>query len=288
MSVVIRPALPQDTDAVRWMTRNVWEGTDYLPYVWDRWLTDANGYLMAATQEGMLVGVQHVQLMPDGSAWAEGIRVAEDRQGSGIGQLLLDEAVRWARSIGCPALRLSTYSENPASNRIAERAGLGQLASLSILSAPPAHGGTPAGNVHVAAPTDRSRIWSFVREELDRAAFPPFYTEGWTAHQLTESRLSLLLGTAAVLVAGRGRIEGLAIATSTLNRPTLKLGLLLGERDAAGAIAAYLRGCLRSAGLREVRATLCMTVDTEAALTGAGYHIREEVSMLLHEIRLGG
>ena len=69
MSLEIRRAVPADTAGMIEITRNVWEGNDYVPYLWDRWLNDPHGCLHVAVLDSRLVGLQHVRTLPDGSAW---------------------------------------------------------------------------------------------------------------------------------------------------------------------------------------------------------------------------
>src|SRR5947209_8664445 len=106
----IRTALASDEAAMREMTRHVWAGTDYVPHVWNRWLRDSAGWLMVATLAERVVGLQHIDRQPDGTAWIEGIRVAEDLRDRGIGGRMLECAIEWAREHDSPWLRLATTS----------------------------------------------------------------------------------------------------------------------------------------------------------------------------------
>src|SRR5947209_17601080 len=72
--VRVRRALPSDRDAMLRMTKDTWGGNDYLPYAWDEWLDRSSGHFMAAVVDGEVVGLQRATLMPDGTAWLEGIR----------------------------------------------------------------------------------------------------------------------------------------------------------------------------------------------------------------------
>ena len=41
--LVCRPALPMDTPQVLDLAKHIWEGHDYIPYVWNDWLADPQG-----------------------------------------------------------------------------------------------------------------------------------------------------------------------------------------------------------------------------------------------------
>lgn len=67
MSLAIRRARLADHAAMLHITRTVWEGHDYVPFVWDRWLRDPNGAVLVADRDGRAVGLQHAVLHLDGS-----------------------------------------------------------------------------------------------------------------------------------------------------------------------------------------------------------------------------
>jgi RimJ/RimL family protein N-acetyltransferase len=201
------------------ITRDVWEGHDYVPRVWQSWLRDHRGILLVAEIGGEIAGFQHVAVHPDRTAWLEGIRVREQMQGAGVGSTLLAAGIEWARFNVLEGVRLSTASANPASNRMAEKAGFRAVARFE--------------SVRVSAGNNRERRARPARpDEFDevRGALGDtcYYTEGWTAYRLTDDRLRLLLATNQVLVAGRDGPSAIGIATSTPQRLEPRLGLLHG------------------------------------------------------------
>lgn len=281
--IVVRRARLSDTAEMRAMTRNVWGGTDYVPFVWEQWLRDPRGYVMAAAGSGRLLGLQHIGLQPDGAAWVEGIRVADDAQGEGIGTLLLGHAIQWARRNGCTAIRLSTYRGNPASNRIAAKTGLTVAATFLPAEAPALSGAVSDAAVSVAPATAFDEIISSLRDSSTSA---PFYTEGWTAYRLTDGRLRLLLATGAVIRTGSAEIEGIAIVTSTRNRPSLKLGLLQGTEDGMVRLVDWVRRHAGDAGLLTVRAMIAETRESENLLARSGFSRHPGALMYVHELNL--
>src|SRR5205823_6063104 len=130
------PALAADTADMLEITRDVWEGEDYVPYAWRHWLNDCDGYLMAARENGRLVGLQHIELQPGNVAWFEGIRVSANLQGRGIGRKLLEQGLAWAQQRHCRAARLATSSENEASNALARSAGFVRIQRHISVEAP--------------------------------------------------------------------------------------------------------------------------------------------------------
>ncbi|OLC61673.1 hypothetical protein AUH73_06605 [archaeon 13_1_40CM_4_53_4] len=73
--VKIRKATAVDKAPILEICKNIWNGHDYLPGVWDDWLADKDGRLIVATVKGRTVGVAHASLQTPDVAWLEGVRV---------------------------------------------------------------------------------------------------------------------------------------------------------------------------------------------------------------------
>lgn len=274
----VRPARSSDTPAMLRITRDVWDGSDYVPFVWHDWLEDAHGIVQVAVRGETVLGFQHIALQPDGSAWLEGIRVASDLHGGGIGGVLLAAGVGWAREAGCPAARLATSSGNPASNRIAERGGFTSSGNFSRAEAAPLAG--YSGPVRTAQPYEADEIWAVL--EVSGLAL---YTEGWTAYRLSAQRLRLLLAMQSVAVCGRPE-DGVLIATATARRPALRLGLLTGSREAMTEMGRWLRGRADDIGFSGVRGPVQLDEAGVEALAHAGFDIDHKWYMRLWELNL--
>lgn len=282
----IRRAHPGDTLRMWQITRDVWGGNDYLPSVWEEWLGDAGGILMVATHEGKLLGLQHIDAQPDGVAWIEGIRVDPDAQGLGVGSRLLLAGLEWARSAGYHTARLCTSSENPASNRMALKAGMTQLGAYPTLRAGTLEQGMALDGIRVAGVTDYEQVTHLLamRQPADQNTW--IYTEGWTARTLTTDRLRLLLAANSVVVAWSSGLDAVGIATYTATRSFLRLGLLAGTPSDSERIARWLRFRARQVGLTGVRATITGDHTTQRALSSAGFSSPDGHAMLLYEFVL--
>jgi len=284
--LIVRPARAHDREAMLAITRDVWGGTDYVPFMWERWLRDGTGRLMVAVLHGRVVGLQHVALQPDGSAWLEGIRVAEDVRGGGIGEALLDHGVRWCEEMGCSGARLSTASHNPASNRLVEKRGFRHIGTFYPCSARPLERAVEGTPVRVAHPVDAAIIEEFLNGLRTDATPRCFYTEGWTAYRLTEERLRLLLAVNSVLLSGPTRIQGMAIVTSAVTRTAVRLGFLAGSKAAIEALSRRVRMVAAEARLPGIRATVAVDRPGLDALGAAGFDPVQDFDMLLYERRL--
>ncbi len=71
----IRAARADDRAAVFRFSQHTWEWGDYIPLVWKRWFTEADGRLLVTTISGQPVALGHVVMAAPGEAWLEGMRV---------------------------------------------------------------------------------------------------------------------------------------------------------------------------------------------------------------------
>lgn len=106
--VDLRPLRPADRPRVEEISREVWEGGDYIPEVFDAWLADPASRFEAAEAEGVVVGFQRVRPIEAGVLWYEGLRVATSHRRQGVARAMLRAAIEQARAEGRREVRLAT------------------------------------------------------------------------------------------------------------------------------------------------------------------------------------
>ncbi len=285
-SLNLRPGRAGDRAGMLRITEGVWDGTDYVPYQWQHWLDDPSGYLCVATWNDRVVGLQHVGVQADGTAWLEGIRVDEIVRGRGIGAALLQHGLGWARDAGCTVARLSTSSENASSVRIARKAGMREVASFDVLAGPPSPVSAPDLPVRLAHPGDLAALKHLLLHEWNTAESKAFYTEGWTAYRLTAERIDLLVAVHAIVVVASDGIDAVGIATASVGRPVLRLGFLNGTLEGKKSVVAWIQRQASSASIAHIRATLPRDPTTEAVLQPLGFAPGSGFAMVLLETQL--
>ena len=108
--VVCRPALPLDFPGMLELTSQIWEGDDYIPKVWQAWLSDPDGLLAVAEYKSKAVGLGKLTKLSEQDWWLEGLRVHPQFEGRGIAsrihRYLLDI---WEKN-GSGTIRFATAS----------------------------------------------------------------------------------------------------------------------------------------------------------------------------------
>src|SRR5258708_8660628 len=138
MSLIeIRPARPEDREAVLAFSAHTWEWGDYIEYVWDEWLHDPQGMLFVATSDGQPVGIGHMRMLTKTEAWIEVLRVDPAFRGEGVASALYDAQLADAMRRGATIARLITESTNTAAIRILERGFMRLVAAYVPMHALP-------------------------------------------------------------------------------------------------------------------------------------------------------
>lgn len=288
--IEIRPARAEDQDAVYAFTARTWgDDGDYIPYVWDHWLSDPNGAMLVAAQDGRAIGLIHVQLLSATEAWIEGIRTDPALRRHGIGRALTTRALAVARERGAQVARMFIDGDNIASQQMAEGFGFNRVAGFAMFYAPAAGPDEPAEVLPVGytlrtpGAADLPRLWAFLQASNLVPLNGGLIVQAWRARSLTAGILEQRLAAGEVhTLEAWDAIQALAIVHANTHNergPRLTVQYLDGAAEGIGRLALALRQFAAREGLAEVRAVLPDEVlILRDAMDGAGYSRREDES----------
>ncbi|TMB47696.1 MAG: GNAT family N-acetyltransferase [Chloroflexi bacterium] len=152
--LTVRPVRPADRDRIIELTRDVWDGHDYIPRVFDEWITDAGAAFQAAELDGVVVGLHRMRPYASGLIWYEGLRVATPHRRQGIARAMLESAIAEARQQGFREMRLATG--NPDAVRLFEANGFRRLIDVRWWRGMRVEGGEPA---RMPDPAEAKKLW---------------------------------------------------------------------------------------------------------------------------------
>src|SRR5260370_8455529 len=109
----VRPARPEDREAVLAFCQQTWEWGDYIEYVWDEWLNNPQGKLFVATRDEQPVAVANMRMLNKTEAWFEGMRVDPAFRQHGIASALFEAQLFEAKHRQPATFRLFTNSTTP-------------------------------------------------------------------------------------------------------------------------------------------------------------------------------
>ncbi len=131
--IELRRARQGDKARIEDISSRIWEGDDYLPHVFDKWVDEQEGEFTVITVHGDVAGCSKITVLPDSVLWLEGIRIDTKYRGLGLGKQLADYQLRRAGEMGYSRLELSTFALNHESLAIIRKRGFRQVASFKFL-----------------------------------------------------------------------------------------------------------------------------------------------------------
>lgn len=115
MKQTIRPARPADVEAIAPWTRQTFSWGDYVAESLPAWIDDPGLHvLVAADEDDQPVAMARVQMLSSTEAWLDAARVHPEWQRKGLGSMLNDAGVSWARDRGGRVARLVVEDKNEA------------------------------------------------------------------------------------------------------------------------------------------------------------------------------
>jgi GNAT superfamily N-acetyltransferase len=263
--LVIRPVRPADRDRVTELTRDIWEGRDYLPRVFDDWVSEAGATFQAGEVDGVVVGLQRLRPYASRLVWYEGLRVASTHRRQGLAKAMLGSAIAEAREQGFREIRLATG--NPTALRLFESAGFERLIDVRWWKGPRIEGGESA---RIPGPDEAEKLWSAVAGSPGLELYGGVVADFNGARDLGPEELGRL-ATKGMLRAGPG---GRAIAG--LRRPwgnNLAIAFVAGRGGALRELLTALRFEADADGLDDVTVALPRDHPAGEDLRASGYDL---------------
>lgn len=101
---------------------------DIFSKIYKEKLNDKNAYYIVAIEDNKIVGVliseiTHQLHRARKSSFIEDLVVKREYRNRGIGRLLIDDAINYAKQINCEVIELTCYMENEKAHRFYERSG---------------------------------------------------------------------------------------------------------------------------------------------------------------------
>lgn len=135
--IIFKKVTHLDYNDILDIAKDIWDGTDYLPHVFNDWVED-EGYFLGAYDNDKLVGCGKLSILFDGTGWLEGLRVHSSYRGKGIGRELaikiLDIAKEFLRQGRISQIAFATHAANVESININTKLGFEMKYSNILLS----------------------------------------------------------------------------------------------------------------------------------------------------------
>ena len=95
--IVFRKLTHEDYEDIVDISKDIWDGGDYLPSVFHKWVDDKGFFLGGVDIENnKVVAVAKLSILYDGSGWLEGLRVHKNYRGQKLGKRITEEILKRA------------------------------------------------------------------------------------------------------------------------------------------------------------------------------------------------
>ncbi len=114
------------------MVKTIWDGDDYIPLVFDKWVEDKKGLFIGAYFDNRLVGISKLSFYNKGYAWLEGLRADPNSPVRGIARGFNTYFLNYLKDCkNIKSIEFITYYANYPSIHSAEKFGFKKVASYS-------------------------------------------------------------------------------------------------------------------------------------------------------------
>jgi N-acetylglutamate synthase-like GNAT family acetyltransferase len=245
------------------LTRDIWDGHDYLSRVFDDWVADAGSAFQAIEQDGVVVGLQRLRPYASGLIWYEGLRVASTHRRQGLARAMLQSAIAESREQSFREMRLATG--NPSAARLFEELGFERLQDDRWWKGGRVEGGESA---RIPDPSEAEKLWAGIATSPGLELWGGVTADFNGAHDLGPAQLSRLAAS-GMLRAGPG---GRAIVG--LREPwgnNLAVSFVAGKGGALRELLLALRFEADADGLDDVTVALPRNHPAGDDLRASGY-----------------
>jgi GNAT superfamily N-acetyltransferase len=250
------------------LTRDVWDGHDYLPRVFDDWIADAGAAFQAAEVDGVVVGLQRLRPYAPGLIWFEGLRVASTHRRQGLARAMLKSAIAEAKEQGFREMRLATG--NDAAAQLFESSGFVRRLDVRWWRASRVEGGESA---RIPDPLEAVKLWPAAAASAGIELYHGVSADFNGARDLEASELERLARTGMLRVGLGGRaLVGLREPWSD----SIAVALVIGRGGALRELLLALRFEADADGLDHVTAALPRDHPAAEDLSASGYDLAND------------
>ena len=266
--LTLRPMRAADRVRVVEISRDIWDGHDYLPRVFDEWLMDAGAAFQAAELDGVVVGVQRLRPISPGLVWYEGLRVASTHRRQGLARAMLASAIADAREQRFREMRLGTGNSDAVP--LFESMGFRRLVDVRWWRGLRLEGGEPA---RMPDPQEARKAWPAIEKSPGIELYHGVSADFNGARDMDADELERLAKIGMLRVGPGGR------ALAALREPwgnNLAVSFLAGRGGALRELLMALRFEADADGLGHVSVSLPRDHPASDDMTASGYDLAND------------
>lgn len=185
---MIRKITEKDRSCVIEIASKIWEGDDYISFVFDEWVNDLDGNFSGLWENDKLVGFGRLKFLTSTDIWLEGLRKDPDSDAKGVGEKLSRYYYNYLQGKKITSIRFSTYFDNIASIKLNEKSGFKKVLTLSLKSLELSKTEMKI-SAKITTKIDFHSVKNFVEKSSYLQKSNYFIGKGWVAYKYSEKLL---------------------------------------------------------------------------------------------------
>ncbi len=187
--LLVRDGIESDLDQITDLCRNIWDGHDFLPSVWNNWIENDVGSFIVAELKNQIIAVYHSYLLGSDS-WLETLRVDESYRRQGIAKYLLDDYLERSRCLEARNVRLVTSTKNTASRNLFTGNGFDEILYPRYCSLDGKYIELTSDLMEFSMIDDSDEIYSIMNNSLIKEDLIPLWWRWWPTNSAALSEFS--------------------------------------------------------------------------------------------------
>ena len=192
----VRNGVASDLEQISELCKSIWNGRDFLPTVWNNWISNEIGSFIVVESENQILGVYHHYIL-DSDSWLETLRVHEQYRRQGIAQFMIKDYLERSKKLNAVNSRLVTSIKNTASRNLFEKHGFSEVLRSQYCSIELETITTNSIQEEFSIIKDSKQIYSLLKDSMLDNQLIPLWWRWW---QQSDSALHELSNNSFIIV----------------------------------------------------------------------------------------
>ncbi len=187
-----RPGGLEDITAVQQICADVWNGQDYVPQAWPRFVQESQTQAYILELDGEQAGLYCLRtgLAGPGTAWIQSVRVASRFKKRGLAAAIIQHSITTSSLQNLKVLRFVTAGDNAAMHRLAEQFGFRFIVNFLDYRFEPANiASIAAQSWRFVTTSEFDEAFNLVINSVEYRLSEGFYANQWWWKPLNIDRL---------------------------------------------------------------------------------------------------
>lgn len=242
--LVLEKVEPSDKEEIEELSAGIWDGRDYVPLIFDRWVEEGGFY--KGVLNGKIIAIDKYTWLEDGVIWLEGLRIHPDYQGMGYGREMLYKFSEIVEELDYEKLKFMTAGTNNKIKHLAEEKGFSLVQSYYFLYMEKDEIEEMVDNDYVRKSDEISEVesaedvWDLVESSEEFRFNKEQYLANWTAHEMDFELVKDKVGRGVCYTMERnGRVLGVIFFHFDEYRNILSIPFIAGDEESLSSLMRF-------------------------------------------------